>query len=331
MSLRFVESFDKNATLNRIWDQGAGSRSTSAVRTGTYGWRDTGAIGFGSDMVKTIDAQGTWIIAQAYRSSGVDGGGLLIMATKDAGTVQGCVRHNSDGTFSLLRGTGSVVATSTNSISANNWFFMEFKHIIANSGGTLELRVDGSVWATFTGDTQETANATANQISIGGTNQTDDHDDIHVLDGQGSINNDYLGDRGVYCLLASGAGNAAQFTPSAGSNFQNVDEDDPDGDTTYNSESSVGQKDTFAFTDLPFSSGSIAGIQISIYARDESVGASSLERIYRSGGTEDEGPAIDPSSSYAYTLEIVEEDPLTTDPFTVTDINAAEFGYKKVS
>lgn len=334
MALRYIDGFDTYTTLTQRWTIGTdGSIIAGAARTGAAGYR-TGNVA--SRLTMTIDAQGTWILGVGFRTSAIGAHNTGPLATVDSGTVQGDTAMTALGVLTVKRGA-TVVATGTTPLLANVYYYLEFKHIIANAAGTLELRVNGAVNVTFAGDTQETANATANQIAVGGGipgGVTTDYDDLYILDGQAGLN-DYLGDRQVAYGLASGVGNSAQWTPSAGANWQNVDEAAPDDDTTYNSSATATQKDTFAFTwaGMPASS-TVDGIQIGLRLRDEAAGVSNIHRIIYEAPTENNGAEIDPGTSYATVLEILENDPIAGgggSPFTRANLLAAEFGYGKTT
>lgn len=88
-------------------------------------------------------------------------------------------------------------------------------------------------------------------------------DDVYLLDGvpadtgvQGPdgllYNNDFLGDVHVEALYPTAAGRTqttdnTPWTPSAGANWQNVDDHPPDEDVTYNSAEAAGQRDTYQY------------------------------------------------------------------------------------
>src|SRR3990172_7490313 len=182
MACRMLESFDTFTTVSERWTNAAGAVSAPAARTGIQGLRNIPGFSASGGCRKTFDAQGTWIIGRAYRTTVL--GGFAIMGTIDGATVQGDVLPNANGTISLRIG-GAVVATSILSMLINVYYYMELKHIIANAGGTIELRVNGAVWVTFTGDTQATANATADQVGLGGDVGTNDTDDVYIFDGTG--------------------------------------------------------------------------------------------------------------------------------------------------
>jgi len=334
MALRYTDPFDGYTTLTQRWTVDAdvnNSITAAAARTGIAGYRSATRQQGGPTLV--LNAQGTWIIGVAFRTADFVEASL-IAATIDAATAQGVVQINTSGQFQVLRGA-TVVATETVAHLVNVFYYVEFKHIIANAGGTLEARVNGSVVATFTGDTQETANATADRIRMDppgvSSNVVSDFDDLYICDGTGSINNDYLGDAQIEYLACNADGNSEQWTPSAGSNFQNVDEADPDDDTTYNSTSTEGNKDTFGMANISLAAATIPGIQVIIRARKESAGTANIQRVYRSGVSENNGASFNPSTSYATQLEIMETDPIAVGAWTVTNLNNSEFGYAAVA
>jgi hypothetical protein len=61
-------------------------------------------------------------------------------------------------------------------------------------------------------------------------------------------------------------------------------------------------------------------------SRKDDAGVRKIATSVRTGGTNYDGTGVEVSTSWAAYQEIREEDPSTTDPWEVTDINAAEFG-----
>jgi hypothetical protein len=292
--------------------------------------------GNGERVIQTIDNQDTWILGFAFRGDAI--AGRTICQTLDAGTTQGRLRLNGDGTLSVQRGT-TTVATSTNSIITNVFYYIEFKHIIDNAAGLLEVRVDGAVWATFTGDTQATANAFANQIALGTTEATLQHydfDDFYALDGvdqsiadpNSPPNNDYWGNTQIEALLPNGAGNYTEWTALVGAptHWEAEDEVPPDEDTSYVESATLNHRDTYAFTNLSVVSATINGIQVLMRARETLAGAGNIARMYRNAGADDQGADIALQTSYNYHREIMGGDPIAAGAWTVANINAAQFG-----
>ena len=337
MALRFMDSFDHYTTFLQKWtswasDAGGIAIGAAGARTGANGARITNASyagGYRCIGVLTLTAQGTWIMGFAYRVAGI--AATDIATTRDAGTVQGHLRLNADGTLSLLRGA-TVVATSSRVITAGVFQHIEFKHIIHSSTGTLEVRVNGVVWATFTGNTQQTANATANQLGIGAdaypASHTTDYDDVYILDGAGSApNNAYWGDTAINCLLPSGAGNYTGLDTLVGAatHYQAVDEAAPNDDTDYVADDTVDAKDSYAYADLA-GAGTIYGVQVLIRAKKDVAGTGNVARLYRNASTDNQGADVALGTSYGYVTEILETDPIAAGVWTVTNVNSAEFG-----
>jgi hypothetical protein len=132
----------------------------------------------------------------------------------------------------------------------------------------------------------------------------------------------------VELLLPSGAGAETQWTPSAGSNYQNVDENPENGDTDYNKSNTVGQVDTYAMANLVSVAGLIYGVQYLEYARKDNAGTRTIAPVARIGGADYLGSNVNLSDSYAYTREIKELSPATAAAWTISEINAMEFGVK---
>ena len=332
MSLRFLDSFDHYTSVLQKWTSQSGSPSivAGAARTGAAGLLHLGAAGQWVSL--TLDSQGTWIIGVAFRMAGPPTASPCnIISTYDGATVQGLVRvNNADSTLSLLVGAG-VVATSSKALLANTYYYIELKHIIANVGGTLEVRVNGEVWITFNGDTQATVNPTANIIRISGFgNAPQSHfDDIYILDGTGGApNNDYWGDTQIECLVPDGAGfyTAWATLVGAATHWQSVSEIPPDDDISYVADNTVGNNDSYTFGNLSVVSAVISGIQVLIRAREDAAGGPTVKRLYRNGGADNLGVGVALGLTYTYIREIMETDPIAAAAWTVATINSAEFG-----
>jgi hypothetical protein len=228
--------------------------------------------------------------------------------------------------------TATVLATGTTVLSLNVWYWIEIKVTFANAG-TIEVKLDGaSEIASTAADTTNTANAFANQILIAaGSNGQYDFDDLYLCDNSGANNNDFLGIRRVQTVAPSGAGSSSQWTPSAGSNNQNVDDSPgPDDDTTYNSTATAGHVDLYAMSDLAGSPSDVAFVQTVIRARMDDAGPRSIRDKCKSGGTTSDGASKALSVSYNNYLQLRETDPDTGVKFTAAGFNAAEFGVENL-
>lgn len=233
---------------------------------------------------------------------------------------------DSTGHIVIRRGT-TVIATGTTILALNQWYYLEFKMLLATTAvGSYEVRING---VTELGPTSSvtTSNGTVNALrfsSPGGGSQ--DFDDLVVQDWSVS-GVDFLGDVSVAALLPNGAGNYTQFTPSTGSNWQNVDDATPNGDTDYNSSATVGDKDSFAMTNLPVN-GTPYMVQVLSEFRKDDAGSHTQRNFLRVGGTDYEGASNTVLDSYIYgTRDIWNSDP-SGGAWDQTKIDALEAGYK---
>ncbi len=145
----------------------------------------------------------------------------------------------------------------------------------------------------------------------------------------------------------SGAGGVTQWTPSASTNVSNVDEGfgATDGDSTYNSSSTAGQIDTFAYANFSLSDPTtpIGGVELLTSLRRTSTGGTTpvMRAVCRIGGVNYFASFIDATlngaaipgaiqndTSYHWHAAVFYTNPATGALWTFTDIDAAEFGYE---
>jgi hypothetical protein len=242
-------------------------------------------------------------------------------------------RPNAAGTIAFYRGT-TLLGTSTTALSPTVEYYLEFNVLVQSSGGSAALYINGVLDATLNLSGIDTANGADgwDEVSIPWLHQNNqgvtwDIDDVYINDGSGSTNNTVLGPTKIDLQFPSADGDTVQFTPSAGSNYQNVDEAVPDGDTTYNETSTVGHDDLYAF---PVWSGAGTINAVQVVARTRTTGGSSTAALtVKSNGTIYDGATHGISSSYADIRQIWEVDPddsLAFDPGT-----NLQFGLTKLS
>lgn len=136
-----------------------------------------------------------------------------------------------------------------------------------------------------------------------------------------------LGDHAVQCLFPSGIGNYSDFTPhGATDNYECVGDASPDESTTYVSGSVVGDKDTYAYTSLQSTLGTVPGLIV--WTRADTDAANTIRALARHGGMDGQnlGAPLNLDGSYYYNIGAFETNPSTGVPFTPTEINATEFG-----
>jgi hypothetical protein len=327
MAIEWLDSFGPYATA-----QGP-LRYSAATIVAAQGPRGGGVLRVGSTVVvKQLTAVATRVVGFRFRMSG----GLEainMVAFRDAGSAQCDVRLLVTGAMQATR-NGTVLGTSAAGVvqSGSVWQYIEVKATISDAAGAIEVKVNGvSVLALTSVDTKNTANATTDQIGFQGTgNQSFDFADLYILNTSGSVNNDFWGDTAVDAKTVSGAGNSTQWTPSAGSNYQNVDDATPNGDTDYNSSGTASQVDLYALTDLS-GTGTARAAQWNGYVRKDDAGSRSVAPMLRSESTDAQGSTQSVSDSYTYLFQVYDVDPADAGSWTFTKINALEAGIKLVS
>ena len=264
-------------------------------------------------------------------------------------TIQCGVRTTgTSGAVQFRRGTTTTLGTSSYTFSASNDYYVEFKIVVDDSSGSLEMRVAdltangddsfcSSEWTVSSVDSRAatTSDETSwDSVRIFGIGANTVIDDVYIGNGAGSINNDFLDNILVQTVRPDGAGNDTDLTPSTGSNYQNVDEQTADGDTTYNEATADGQTDLYTTESLADDgSGECFGVQVHAHVRIEGGGSPRNIRLpVRSGSTTDEGSDQMLLNEEDY---VVHERIMETKPgggsWASSDVNAMEIGIKRQS
>lgn len=325
MTIIFIDSFDHYVTadLTKKWttlvttgtiDASTGRRSTSCFRTSGHGVR------------KSLGANYTTILAGAAVQVTSTATAHRLFQFGDAGSFQCGVYLNSGGTLSIDRNT-NILGTSSNSITAGSYYFIELKCTINDTTGSAVLRVNGTVWLTVTNvDNKTTANAYVNELTLwGDALDVVRYDDLYVANTSGSApTNDFLGDCRVDMVLPNADGTYTQFTPSTGSDHYAVVDDASPNTTDYNSGAAAGDKDSYNMTNLSTMTGTIYAVQAGGAVAKDDAGARSIKVGVRSSSTDsvDAGTAL--STSQLYYSKIHETDPATAAAWTESGVNAAQ-------
>jgi len=339
MALRFIDGFDHYTTAAAYAYKYTTYSTSLAPSTGRRSGSNAARLGnYANDyLLKTFDDQDTWTVGFAYKWDYASSNEKPILQLRDAaGTVQiALCMHGVDGVLRLWRGDQSVLLTSAStSLPTGSWNFIELKATINDTTGSLELRVNGTTVATFSGDTRySTTYATARSIRLSsGVYSSSLYgwiDDLYICDGTGASHNDFLGDCRVDTLYPNGVGNAATFTPTgSANNWENVDDVPSDEDSSYNASDTIGAIDSFAFTDISVLTSLVLGVQANLLARKDDAGTRTLRAIARVGGTNYEGSDLPLSDTYLDQQQIWALNPATAAAWTESEINDTEFGYK---
>ena len=278
----------------------------------------------------------------------VDDEGFISFYDED-GNVQIRVKMTSEdggGNFNVSFNSGSsggsVLAGPTTGypMTVAAWNHLGIYIKIHATTGAIILKVDGVELLNVSGiDTETLVGKQMRYFNMHrpGFNGTYSMDNLIIMDTTGSKDKGFKGPGRVYAQLVDADGVVSNFTPSAGSNYQNVDELNPDGDTTYNESSTSTHRDSFAtptWSGLIDSGLDIIAVQVGAVARKTDASAISLDTYLRSNGANYDASgaeALDDSYTVLaqcnFPINFWTEDPDDVAAWNLTKLNALEFGY----
>lgn len=333
MALRDCFSFQtiNTAQLSREFN------TVNGMTISATGGRENGPClkgGISTSVSKTYDAQDTWIIGARNKLDTIPSTAQSVIIFKDGATTHVAIQINTDGTISALRGS-TTLATSSSSINGGVSFYIEAKVYIADASGTVAVRINGTSWINFTGDTRNAGNASANNITIG-SGVVSNHNwinDLYIADGQAGEVTDFLGPQRCDSLFFTADGYYADWTPSTGSNRYSLVDDNPANDDTDYITGAVGQKVTIKTTSMSFTPATINGVKITGVMKKSASGTVNVKRILRKSSTDYESATLlPPDITYAHISDVLETDPATATAFTKTDIESnIEWGFSVIS
>lgn len=243
-------------------------------------------------------------------------------------------------TFRIDLKRGSTLIASSPEYSTLNWHYFELKVVVDPSAGTYELRRNETTVFSDTGvNTAESGSANWDAIHLtgisaeGNANGNPRFDDLYVCDGTGSINNDFLGDSVIEGRFPTGDSVVASmldWTPSSGMDHYDLLDDAVDNNNVTSN--TPGDVDLLTFDSLAFITGTIHGVMSMTTAGLDASGTRTMRNITRSNGTNYNGASqVVETTGWRTFFEIWETDPDTGVKWTLSGLNAAEFGFELVS
>lgn len=332
--------------MTLLWFDGLESKETSLYTITSFSSfaasTDT-RFSYGSSMQRNAGTPGMKLALTA--SSQMFAGGAwksdqnltAISFWGDSGATQHILINltQSTHTISIARG-GTTLATSAAGVWQDNvWFYIEASCTVADSGGTVEVRINGNSTpvVSFTGDTKNAGTSTnidAVQWEIGANGTTSKVDDIYACNSSGSSpSNTFLGDVRVASLFPTGAGSSTGLTASTGSNWQTVDES-PAVSTDYSGSPTSGARDTYATDDLPSGASTVYGARLCTFMHKSDAGAKSMKPAIKVGANVYYGATQALPTTMGRFDDTFLMSPATSSAWTVSEINGAEIGAEVV-
>ncbi len=268
--------------------------STSSPRTGTYNYR-SGSGNYVAWWCNRAASQ----LAEFYGGFGykndqtVWGSStyLLLFRCNSLGTIEAAWRLLASQELVVYRGTTEIVRSAPLPyFQQDQWVYFEFWWKQADSGGRWVVKVNGETVIDFTGDTKS-EDVTTRPVEawyIQAIQNNCNVDDVVLNDESGASNNSWPGQVRLQAVVPNGAGDVTQLTPTAGANWECVDEIPPTG-TDYVYSSTVDQYDLYAMGNpVPIGAATIKNVVLQTRAALDA-GSGSIANIIKSGTVESQG------------------------------------------
>ena len=226
---------------------------------------------------------------------------------------------------------------STN-VCDNQWHFIEVYINSHDTTGDLKVIIDGTAEIdrvdVDTADSSKVINRFSH-LYLYAPNTDGAWDDVIVWDDNAGDNftGELGGIRYIRPLRPNGAGSAADFTATgAATNHEAVDETGGhDGATSYVEGSASGDKDLYAFENLPGGVTTVEGVVVTAIAQTAAGSTTELKLKCKSGTTEGDGPAEEiVSDLWTVKRACFGQNPDTSAAWTTGEVDGAEFGYEVV-
>lgn len=232
-------------------------------------------------------------------------------------------------------GAGDVAQTADSVLLKNQWHHIQVRVLVDGTNGEVEIRVDGAIVLNVSGiDTL--GNSAAAEFGrwqwggLTGGNYNIYVDDLLLIEVDATTPNTLPGVCKIETLTPDGNGNYSQLTgqdADSTDNYLNVDEAPSlDGDTTYNGSATTGDQDTYDFTTLASTVGTILAVVPAFYVRKTDAAAKSIRTVGRRSSTDFAGSDLVLTETYGILEDVFNQDPVAAAAWTIANVNLTEFG-----
>ncbi len=338
MTLLAIEGFDHydNSTKEgkRTWSGGAIATGNGRYPGGNC-WEPSNGITAYIEFVLAGNYQELIVGAAVFLTGASSTQTTLFSFRSLDDVVQGELHIGAGNVLYYTRGTSTILVTGTTPLGTDQWHYIECRLKIDNAVGEIEVHIAGLSEFSLSGqDTQISASyASANVVRMYGFRHVADGrlDDVYILETGSSPNDAFLGDCRVDTLLVNADGTTNQWTPSgAATNYEAVDEAPPDDAATYIESTLAGDVDLFAHVDLAQLT-NVYGVQIVSRMAASEIGEGWARLGVRVGGVNYWGDVVTANLSWAFVLQIFDQNPNTLTAWTRTTVNAAEVGVERIT
>jgi hypothetical protein len=336
----FADGFDNYNSAAQLYDSVTGTITYSsgfarfAPPAGLPGQGIKFASGGARIIKNLIRNEATLIIKVAINFASLGSSSINpFLGALDAGTFQWNLCVTPSGALGVIKGASGAtqVVTGPGVVTTGLWYGIEILVTINGAASTATVWVNGFQVINATPiNCQATANAFAGQVAVGDINGNGLvnmlADDFRVWDNTGGTQNAPIGiDSRLVTKLPSGAGANTNFTPNgAAANWQCVDDNPPDDDTSYVSGAAAGLLDSYAMPSAGFTVAPVGGVVSRSRVRKDDGAVRSIQIGVQSGGGSNASGAATVGSTYAFIDGCSPFDPNTTLVWTAAGADAAQ-------
>jgi len=326
MALLFADGCSHYATDDIL-------KKWTGMVTGTYGPFITAAaprrpgtssikLGYNAWIDKSVNTASRTIIfgAAFYFQYPASNDGLQFRVYGDSTTPQCTVSINtldSPGSIQLWGGNYSgpyIIATQADAIQINTWHYIEAKLYIHDTNGTASIRLDGEPLSEITGLTglnlarYDLINGYSRLRAWYAASSTSYYcyiQDIVIMDGTGSSCNDFIGSVRIDTVYPESVGDYnSDWDYSTTSLEDDIDDLQPDGDTSYITATANGDRVSFNYQDIePPANASIVGVVLNVATKKATAGYSKIVPFYRTAADENFDSSTPIYLADSYTIE----------------------------
>lgn len=313
-----------------------GSISIVSGRFAGQGLQFTDGTGNTSAIRRSLPAAQTeFSVGFAFRHmnhSNIGGGVMMHIMNSSAQVELTMYLNGSNGTIRLYRGAGvthlfdSPVATMAEAV----WQHVELVGTLDQTGGTLELFIDGISKGSYTGDTAQTAIANFQFIQIGapdgsGSGNAAQFDDVYVTNTAQRV-----GEMRIDAMRVNSDSLEQDWSPTpSGAAYQTLD-DNTVNIADYIQADTVGDTSYFGVQDLSVTPESIKAVQITSWGLKTDAGTRQFALLSRIGADEQVGATNTLAASPQKFTSIFETTPTGGD-WDATAINNLEIGVRVIT
>ncbi len=331
MARLYTEGFENNSYGKLV----ASSTSlhpvqTTVKRSGSYALELQNSVA--TTVLAVASATEFYVRFGFYYQIGT--GTRRLFSFKSGATVQVSLEFdNATGQFRAYTGAGTTLLFTGGAMAVNTWYLVEMRAKIADSGGAVEVKIDGVSVGSFSGDTKPSTATGATSLGF----DTDSAsgagkmfvDDFAVNDTTTATDNAWAGDGKIIALFPNADGDSSQWVGSDGNSTNNyLLVDDTADDTDYVESSASGNKDLYNLSATGLTGVTVSRVWVEARAKSTTT-ATTMKLIHKSGGTQ-----VSSTQNVGTSFAVVRGADALLDPagaaWTATTLDALQAGVEVV-